>query len=185
MENGTKKITGKWLVDTAEHKKGDEIILWTCPKDHYSGGKYNLTRFAALLNDFDDSYKKLLPPTDSRLRPDRQALEKGDPDTATMYKKQIEIKQREERAKREQAKEEWSPSWFKALKDTREPDGIIWVYKGNYWEHREDLRIKLVNKEQNLKSYVPEHIIGSACDFTTRQYSLDNAATPLSPAEEE
>jgi len=179
-------ITGKWLVDTAEHKKGDEVVLWTCPKDHYMGGKYNLTRFAARLNELDDSYKKLLPPTDSRLRPDRQALERGDPDAASAYKRQIETKQREERAKRKQAKKEWSPTWFKPVSDPRKPDDIIWVYKGNYWELREDLRTKLANKKKKkIKPYVPEHIIGSACDFTTRQYSLDNAATPLSPAEEE
>lgn len=39
--------------------------------------KYQYTHFAHKINSFDTAPKKLLP-SDSRLRPDRYALEKGD-----------------------------------------------------------------------------------------------------------
>jgi hypothetical protein len=53
-----------------------------------------------------------LPPTDSRLRPDRLALQKGDAKTAGIEKAKLEEKQREERRKRERLNQEWTPKYF-------------------------------------------------------------------------
>eukprot|EP01121_Diplochlamys_sp_Union-15-3_P015061 TRINITY_DN490_c0_g1_i1.p1 TRINITY_DN490_c0_g1~~TRINITY_DN490_c0_g1_i1.p1 ORF type:complete len:428 (+),score=67.39 TRINITY_DN490_c0_g1_i1:124-1407(+) len=142
-------LTAKWLVDTEGHKKGDVVVLWTCPKDHYTGDKYNLTRFAASLNELSEERKNSLPPTDSRLRPDRMALEQGNIDAATTLKQKLEERQRAYRNKLQQEGKEWTPTWFKPVTDSNEPDGLIWVYKGNYWETKD----------------TPDNVKGSPCDF--------------------
>lgn len=56
--------------------------------------------------------KAILPPTDSRIRPDRYWLEKGDTKKAASEKHRVEEKQRAERRQRERAGTDWSPRWF-------------------------------------------------------------------------
>jgi len=81
-----------------------------------------------------ENMRPILPPTDSRLRADRLALEKGDAKTAATEKFALEEKQREDRKKREKAGTEWSPKWFKISKDV---DGQeYYEYLGGYWEER-------------------------------------------------
>jgi len=81
-----------------------------------------------------ENMRPILPPTDSRLRADRLALEKGDAKTAATEKFALEDKQREDRKKREKAGTEWSPKWFKISKDV---DGQeYYEYLGGYWEER-------------------------------------------------
>jgi len=86
----------------------------------------------------------ILPKTDSRLRLDRSALEKGDAKTAAAEKYTLEEKQREERRKREKTGAEWTPRWFRLAKDVDGQD--YYQYVGGYWEEREK-RIASVSKE--------------------------------------
>eukprot|EP01120_Amphizonella_sp_Union-15-10_P010193 TRINITY_DN4050_c0_g1_i2.p1 TRINITY_DN4050_c0_g1~~TRINITY_DN4050_c0_g1_i2.p1 ORF type:complete len:212 (-),score=42.97 TRINITY_DN4050_c0_g1_i2:45-680(-) len=157
-------LTAKWLVDSQDHKIDDEVVLWTCPENHYLGGEYNFTRFAATLNDMEENYKKVLPPTDSRLRPDRICLEKEEFDKAFSYKNIIENKQRKDREDRKANGEEWSPAWFKSISDSRESDGSLWVYNKKYWEKQNEF-IHSGCKPEQLKEFVPELSLKSACNF--------------------
>jgi len=51
-------------------------------------------------------------PTDSRLRPDRLALELGDDRKACTEKRSLEEKQREAKASRAKNQQEWKPKYF-------------------------------------------------------------------------
>jgi hypothetical protein len=54
-------------------------ILWQAnPRPEYSSQYYNFTLFSMSLNQLNDKLAKLLPPTDSRFRPDVRKLEDGD-----------------------------------------------------------------------------------------------------------
>lgn len=61
----------------------------------------------------DVKYEMLLPSTDSRLRPDRRALEKGDMSTAGCAKSRVEDRQRGDKKTRVSKGEEWTPRFFK------------------------------------------------------------------------
>jgi len=64
----------------------------------------NWTDHTLVVSALPDSMKAILPPTDSRLRPDRYALEKGDTKTAAAEKHILEEKQREERKKKRETR---------------------------------------------------------------------------------
>jgi hypothetical protein len=54
-------------------------ILWQVnPRPECSSQYYNFTLFSMSLNQLNDKLAKLLPPTDSRFRPDVRKLEDGD-----------------------------------------------------------------------------------------------------------
>eukprot|EP01116_Phalansterium_solitarium_P025759 TRINITY_DN99_c0_g4_i1.p1 TRINITY_DN99_c0_g4~~TRINITY_DN99_c0_g4_i1.p1 ORF type:complete len:502 (+),score=160.20 TRINITY_DN99_c0_g4_i1:171-1676(+) len=82
----------------------------------------------------NDAMKAILPPTDSRLRADRAALEVGDTKTAASAKFFLEEKQRDEKRKR--GTKEWTPRYFKKSTDS---DGEeCWMFTGTYWKEREE-----------------------------------------------
>jgi len=100
------------------------------------GVKYliNWTEHTLEIAAFPENMKAVLPATDSRLRPDRIALEKADVKTAKAEKYALEERQREDKRKRERLGTEWSPRWFKLAKD--EDDQEYWQYVDGYWEER-------------------------------------------------
>ncbi|CAG8732187.1 2909_t:CDS:2, partial [Racocetra fulgida] len=74
---------------------------------------FNLTQFAATLNDLPDSLLNWIAPTDSRFRPDQRAMESGLYDLASSEKVRLEEKQRGKRKKRENGLlNDHEPSWF-------------------------------------------------------------------------
>jgi len=83
------------------------------------------------LCELTEEMRPLLPPTDSRLRPDRAALEKSDTKKAGVDKLALEEKQRQEARKRIG---EWVPRYFKKFKDEKGEDS--WEYTGTYWNER-------------------------------------------------
>lgn len=78
--------------------------------------------------------KQVLPPTDSRFRPDRLYLELGQMDVASREKTKLENDQRAQRRKREEKNERWNPRYFKREADSFGPR---WKYLDNYWQLRE------------------------------------------------
>jgi len=131
-----------WLVNTKKVPKGTTRRLWELPTNLVPNPKTGLPPFSASLNDFDDRLLEILLPTDSRRRLDRLFLEKGDSDTATLWKKIMEDRQRMDRKKRTN---EWTPLWFKQIDDetheTKKKCGCTVVITGNnakkkwlYWK---------------------------------------------------
>ncbi|KAF8774008.1 Oxysterol-binding protein-related protein 6 like protein [Argiope bruennichi] len=92
---------------------------------------YNFTSFAMALNELQD-WMKMLPKTDSRLRPDIRMLEQGDTEGAATEKNRLEEKQRDARKQRKKKKETWKPMWFYQSK-VPHIKNEIWLFNHKYW----------------------------------------------------
>eukprot|EP01121_Diplochlamys_sp_Union-15-3_P012521 TRINITY_DN3761_c0_g1_i3.p1 TRINITY_DN3761_c0_g1~~TRINITY_DN3761_c0_g1_i3.p1 ORF type:complete len:437 (-),score=92.81 TRINITY_DN3761_c0_g1_i3:49-1359(-) len=101
------------------------------------GEKWGLTEYSAKLIELTPELKSILPPTDSRLRSDRLALEVWDTKKAASEKHRLEEEQRERKRQREKANGEYLASYFKRV----DPEKEEWEFLGNYWKEREE-RIK-------------------------------------------
>ncbi|GFZ02278.1 oxysterol-binding family protein [Actinidia rufa] len=100
--------------------------------------KFQYTYFAHKLNSLDTAPKKLLA-SDSRLRSDRYALEKGDLSKAGSEKSRLEERQRAEKRIRETKGEQYVPKWFDPTSEmapTPWGDLEVYHYNGKYDEHR-------------------------------------------------
>ncbi|KAL5549903.1 hypothetical protein UlMin_000079 [Ulmus minor] len=100
--------------------------------------KFGYTVFAHKINSFDTAPKKLLA-SDSRLRPDRYALEQGDLPKAGSEKSSLEERQRAEKRNREASGHQFTPRWFDQTDEifpTPWGDLEIYSYNGKYSEHR-------------------------------------------------
>ncbi|XP_052175659.1 oxysterol-binding protein-related protein 3C-like [Diospyros lotus] len=100
--------------------------------------RFQYTYFAHKINSFDTAPKKLLA-SDSRLRPDRYALEKGDLSKAGSEKSSLEERQRAEKRMRETRGEQFTPRWFDPsteIATTPWGDLDIYEYNGKYEEYR-------------------------------------------------
>lgn len=78
------------------------------------------------------SDENMLPPTDTRFRPDQRALEEGDLNAAEQQKLHLESAQRDRRKRREERNMTHEPRWFSHNRDD------IWEYNGKYWEIRKN-----------------------------------------------
>jgi hypothetical protein len=141
-------MTGKWNEFMSyqpcdmegEPLPGTELKEVWRVADTPKNDKFQFTHFAHKLNSFDTAPKKLLA-SDSRLRPDRYALEKGDLSKAGSEKSRLEERQRAEKKSREAKDEKFAPKWFD-LTDEVTPtpwgDLELYQYNGKYTEHRAD-----------------------------------------------
>jgi len=99
---------------------------------------YGMPIFAATLNEITELEKGRLPPTDSRLRPDQRAAEKGDLDSAEQWKAILEENQRVRRKELETKAQVHKPRWF-AKVEGGEDGEEVWKLKSGkegYWEER-------------------------------------------------
>jgi len=173
-------VNVKWIYEQGKHPKDTTVCIWKKPEPN-AFGKYKLTEFAAKLNVMDAKYEMLLPVTDSRLRPDRRALERGDMSNAGIAKSRLEDRQRVDKRNRVGKSEEWTPRWFKPMTD-EVGGGITWTYTGDYWGQRKK-KMELLEKQAKLKEQGGEDltaeekkqlkellcgdIFGLACDFSS------------------
>jgi hypothetical protein len=125
----TTTLEGKWDEQLARKLNDSHLhVLWRiAPFPKNSREFYGFTSFGITLHECTPDLEGKLPPTDSRLRPDVTALERGDLDTAESEKLRVEEAQRERR----RAGKDVQPRWFKKV---GEED---WEYTGGYWEQRE------------------------------------------------
>ncbi|CAK9139490.1 unnamed protein product [Ilex paraguariensis] len=139
-------MTGKWNASMSyqpcdmegEPQIGSELKeVWqvaTAPEND----RFQYTYFAHKINSIETAPRKLLA-SDSRLRPDRHALEKGDLSKAGAEKSSLEERQRAEKRNREAQGHQFNPRWFdKTTEITTTPWGDLEVYQynGKYTEHR-------------------------------------------------
>lgn len=115
--------------DANPHKA---FLIWEAHK-RPSNIPFSLTPFVLTLNALPSALKPLLPPTDSRLRPDQRAMENGEYDLAATEKNRVEEKQRAARRELEVKGEEYAPRWFKRARHpvTKEE---FWVALGSQEE---------------------------------------------------
>ncbi|KAL8667946.1 MAG: hypothetical protein Q9202_000411 [Teloschistes flavicans] len=102
------------------------------------GIPFNLTPFVVTFQSLPDRLRPLLPPTDTRFRPDQRAMEDGEYDRAATEKNRVEEKQRAVRREREAKGEEHVPRWFTKGKDEITGEEY-WVSNGEYWRNRDEV----------------------------------------------
>jgi len=147
------KLNGKWndSVNAIKIKNGVEgnpIVLWKKPAKPILN-KWLWPKFTEDLSTWDKDYEAILPPTDSRLRADRWALQRDDLDLAGKEKHRLEEEQRTKRKERELSGAVYEPKYYKKVQDP--VSGERWEYAGKYWEEREE-RIQKYRASQAAKS---------------------------------
>ncbi|XP_044038624.1 oxysterol-binding protein-related protein 6-like isoform X2 [Siniperca chuatsi] len=104
------------------------------PDDHFQF--YGFSRYARELNELTPDLKAVLPPTDTRFRPDQRLLEEGKVAEADKKKDEVEEKQREMRKEMAKNGEEHIPRFFRKALD--EANREVWLYNETYWKLRKD-----------------------------------------------
>ncbi|KAL1502225.1 hypothetical protein ABEB36_007398 [Hypothenemus hampei] len=126
-----RRLFGKWSESLYCGVAPSARNVWRAgnlPENHEL--YYGFTRFAIELNELGPN-SSVLPPTDTRFRPDQRALEEGDLQTAETLKLQLENAQRERRKRREELNISYEAKWFSNPKED------VWEFNGKYWELRE------------------------------------------------
>ncbi|BGP18444.1 hypothetical protein JCM10213_003177 [Rhodosporidiobolus nylandii] len=126
--NAAAELVGRWddAVDKREGKN-NFTRLWQVSEFPPNPERYyGFSHFAVTLNELTPLEEGQLAPSDSRLRPDQLAFERGDVDEAERLKALVEEKQRAKRKEGRVAE----PKWF-----TKE--GEQWKYGGQYFDARE------------------------------------------------
>ncbi|XP_053186704.1 oxysterol-binding protein-related protein 1-like [Scomber japonicus] len=120
-------------AETVEVIPGSELIWKITPRPDNSAKFYAFSTFAMQLNELEESMEGVIPPTDSRFRPDIKAMENGDIDLASAEKKRLEEKQRTARKDRSKSTQEWKNRWFQQGPNpyTKAQD---WIYLKGYWD---------------------------------------------------
>ncbi|KAI6224347.1 Oxysterol-binding protein-related protein 3 [Aphelenchoides fujianensis] len=110
---------------------GEQVSLFEAPPPHeHAAAHYGFTRFTMALNELHDAERPLLPPTDSRFRPDQRLLENGEPERAEEAKKRLEKEQRGRSALAHR------PLWFERERDAF-TGRSLWLSNGRYWPAKE------------------------------------------------
>ncbi|XP_070778773.1 oxysterol-binding protein-related protein 7-like [Enoplosus armatus] len=104
------------------------------PDDHFEF--YGFSAYARELNELTPELKAVLPPTDTRFRPDQRLLEEGKVAEADKKKDEVEEKQRERRKEMAKIGEEHIPRFFRKALD--EAGREVWLSNETYWKLRKD-----------------------------------------------
>ncbi|KAF2537675.1 hypothetical protein F2Q70_00006901 [Brassica cretica] len=158
-------VTGKWneslsyqACDTeGEPLTGTELKEVWKVAEAPEKDKYQYTHFAHKINSFDTAPSKLLS-SDSRLRPDRYALDTGDMTKAGYEKSSLEERQRAEKRNREEKGQRFVPKWFDETEDvTPTPWGDLEVYQfnGKYLVHRAAADNSEINTDMESTKFNP------------------------------
>ncbi|KAI3846475.1 hypothetical protein MKX03_034956 [Papaver bracteatum] len=151
-------MTGKWNKSMSYqpcdmhgvHLPGIQLKEVWKVADVPQNDKFQYTYFAHKINSFDTAPKKLLA-SDSRLRPDRYALEKGDLSKVGPEKNRLEVRQRNEKKKREANGDKYTPKWFGITDEvTITPWGEMetYEYNGKYSKHRSMVNSSSVSSDE-------------------------------------
>lgn len=132
------RIFGKWneSLSMKNLETNEEEVIWEAnPLPPNTASLYNFTYFTLQLNHLPAGLKEILPPTDSRLRPDQRALEEGDLMKATEEKHRLEEKQRKLRKEKEQNGIHHKAKYFEEYFDD-ESGEKSYKYCRDYWQDR-------------------------------------------------
>uniref|UniRef100_A0A3B4ZPB8 Oxysterol-binding protein n=1 Tax=Stegastes partitus TaxID=144197 RepID=A0A3B4ZPB8_9TELE len=126
-------IFGKWHESVFQGDPPSATCIWRAnPMPADQEQYYGFTQFAVELNELDSTLRPLLPPTDTRFRPDQRLLEEGNTEGAEEQKQRIEQLQRERRKVLQDNSMTHQPRFFKKSKDD------TWVSNNTYWECRRE-----------------------------------------------
>ncbi|KAH9810195.1 Oxysterol-binding protein-domain-containing protein [Melampsora americana] len=158
---------GELAPDQKVEGRGREYMLIWKNEEILEPLPFNLTNFAIALNAVNPTLKNFLPPTDSRLRPDQHAFERGAWEKANELKSALEDFQRSKRKRRELGElDEHVPRWFKVEEDEDSGErtwGPIKTSDGSsiaYWEERLKVGKAKMNGDQSVEWSDVDHIFG-------------------------
>lgn len=97
---------------------------------------YGFSRYALELNELTPELEAVLPPTDTRFRPDQRLLEAGKVAEGDKRKDEVEEKQRERRKEMAKKGEEHVPRFFRKALD--EAGREVWLSTRTYWKVRKE-----------------------------------------------
>ncbi|XP_072741789.1 oxysterol-binding protein-related protein 7 isoform X3 [Ciconia boyciana] len=130
------RLAGKWHEGLHRGPAPGQCI-WRAnpmPRDHERN--YGFTQFALELNELTPELRRVLPSTDTRLRPDQRYLEEGNVPAAETQKRQIEQLQRDRRRVMEENNITHQARFFRRLTDANGKES--WVTNNTYWKLRLD-----------------------------------------------
>jgi hypothetical protein len=139
-------IKGNWSssVYITDRNGNNKMEIWKINDEPFIKNtdyvnNYLISNYACNLNylpnETDGSLVNILPPTDSRLRPDQRALEIGNMAEAEIEKNRIENKQRLRHKQFEDEKIKYEPNYFADVYESQKSE-YVYIYKGGYWEDR-------------------------------------------------
>uniref|UniRef100_A0AAY4A7G0 Oxysterol-binding protein n=1 Tax=Denticeps clupeoides TaxID=299321 RepID=A0AAY4A7G0_9TELE len=126
-------LFGKWHEAMFCGDPPSANCVWranSVPQNHEQ--YYGFTKFAIELNELKPEMKQLLPPTDTRLRPDQRLLEEGNVEGAEEQKQHIEQLQRDRRRVLEENNMIHQPRFFQKSQND------MWVSNNTYWDLRKE-----------------------------------------------
>ncbi|PVU98704.1 hypothetical protein BB560_000576 [Smittium megazygosporum] len=128
-----------------------DFMLWRKNKPHDPPPPYNFTSYALTLNDLPEELVPYIAPTDSRFRPDQQAMEVGEYNKADAEKHRLEEKQRAVRRRRENNEiPPWKPRWFVEEVD-QDTGSKYWKFTGEYWTERQRVAELIASGSKDAK----------------------------------
>ncbi|XP_065555266.1 oxysterol-binding protein-related protein 7 [Lathamus discolor] len=130
------RLAGKWH-EGLHRGPAPGHCVWRAnpmPRDHEKN--YGFTQFALELNELTPELRRVLPSTDTRLRPDQRYLEEGNIPAAETQKRQIEQLQRDRRRVMEENNITHQARFFRRLMDANGKES--WVTNNTYWKLRLD-----------------------------------------------
>ncbi|KAJ7313653.1 hypothetical protein JRQ81_005233 [Phrynocephalus forsythii] len=129
------RLFGKWHEGLYRGVPPVGKCIWRpnpMPRD--SEKNYGFTQFALELNELTPELKRLLPSTDTRLRPDQRYLEEGNVQAAEAQKRRIEQLQRDRRRVMEDNNILHQARFFRRQMDSTGKES--WVTNSSYWKLR-------------------------------------------------
>ncbi|EGF99292.1 uncharacterized protein MELLADRAFT_45770 [Melampsora larici-populina 98AG31] len=158
---------GELAPDQKVEGRGREYMLIWKNDEILEPLPFNLTNFAITLNAVNPTLKNLLPPTDSRLRPDQHAFERGAWEKANELKSALEDFQRSKRRRRELGElREHSPRWFKVEEDEDSGERTWGPVKASdginiaYWDERLKVGRAKMEGDESAEWNDVDHIFG-------------------------
>lgn len=125
------------------------IVIMINESEEYlknSQDKYTIPSCACELNVITDQLKEILPPCDSRMRPDLREYESGDTDVAQKIKYAIEEKQILLQNELNKNKTNFVPEFFVEEFNDISQDKVF-ISNGKYWELRKNKQLKDVQNK--------------------------------------
>ena len=146
-DNVIYNIGGNWKKEiyiTDANEENKQVIFTVKEEDFFKNSVegYILPSYSCNLNHITDELKAVLPPSDTRFRPDQKEYEIGSTEKSQEIKKTIEEMQQYKQEILDKANKEYQPIYFSNEYNEDSKD-FVFMYKGGYWEDRANKKLKL------------------------------------------
>ena len=146
-DNVIYNIGGNWkkeLYITDANEENKQVLFTVKEEDFFKNSVdgYILPSYSCNFNHITDELKAVLPPSDTRFRPDQKEYEVGSTEKSQEIKKTIEEMQKYKQELLDKANKEYQPIYF-SNEYNEESKDFVFMYKGGYWEDRANKKLKL------------------------------------------